>query len=303
MGEYSKKITVKTLKKGAESLGLKPAKIKDVDGGIEYIESFFKGEGAELDYECNTCGEDIPDVEICPFCADVLEEDEGGEDESKGEDPEEEEGGEDEGNEEETGDDGGDDVPDPEEEEEKPKKKTGGKKTVAKDKKKNKPKAKVKDTKKKAQAKDPGEGDKLRDLIVAALEKSPLVKKGVAKVNTGASRSSFWGPKGLIAKIFSVKGVAWMYLKDADKKLVKLGGSKLHIRELETAVKGLPTRWDLPSASEVKTAVKVLTGLVETQAEEAEKEEKKVPKKDKADKKAKKAKSDGKKKKTTKKKK
>ena len=75
-------ITLATLKKGAESLGVEfEPKIskKDLEDLIK--ETLSK---QELGYECPNCKRDIPDVDTCPFCAEsFVDEGEPDEEESK----------------------------------------------------------------------------------------------------------------------------------------------------------------------------------------------------------------------------
>jgi hypothetical protein len=67
-------ITLATLKKGAESLGIEvEPKIskKDLDALITE-----KLATQELGYECPSCGKDIPDLDSCPYCGEnFIEED------------------------------------------------------------------------------------------------------------------------------------------------------------------------------------------------------------------------------------
>lgn len=74
-------ITLTTLKRGADSLNIEfeePITKKELETIIS--EAISK---MELGYECPTCGKDIPDVDICPFCNESFN------DEGEGQDQEE----------------------------------------------------------------------------------------------------------------------------------------------------------------------------------------------------------------------
>jgi len=67
-------ITIDSLKKGADSLGLEYGpSIKKKELETLITEELSK---RELGYECPSCGKDIPDVEICPFCGENFMDDE-----------------------------------------------------------------------------------------------------------------------------------------------------------------------------------------------------------------------------------
>lgn len=68
------KITVTTLRKGAEMLGLDVGDLKKKKELETLIDEHLQKQ--ELGYECPECGKDIPDVDVCPYCGESFVEEE-----------------------------------------------------------------------------------------------------------------------------------------------------------------------------------------------------------------------------------
>ena len=72
-----KKTRFSILANTMSDLGLDPDEVYDSVSAIEAIYNKLKVDNQELDFECNKCGADIPDVDSCPICGSSFDEDEG----------------------------------------------------------------------------------------------------------------------------------------------------------------------------------------------------------------------------------
>ena len=60
-----------------KDMGLDPDEVYDSAEAVQAIYDKLKVDGIALEFECNSCGGDVPDVESCPFCGVSFDEGEG----------------------------------------------------------------------------------------------------------------------------------------------------------------------------------------------------------------------------------
>lgn len=68
IAEFAKGLRFKTLARSMARLGLDPDSVDDKAEAVEAIFERFAVDGLEIEFECESCGGDLPDIDFCPFC-------------------------------------------------------------------------------------------------------------------------------------------------------------------------------------------------------------------------------------------
>jgi len=74
--EFLQKLKFKTLARSMVRLGLDPDSVDDKEEAVAAIHERFAVDGLEIEFECESCGGDLPDIDFCPFCGAVLSDEE-----------------------------------------------------------------------------------------------------------------------------------------------------------------------------------------------------------------------------------
>jgi len=72
IADFARGLKFKTLARSMTRLGLDPETVDDKSEAVAAIYERFAVDGIEIEFECENCGGDLPDIDFCPFCGAVL---------------------------------------------------------------------------------------------------------------------------------------------------------------------------------------------------------------------------------------
>lgn len=74
MSNFANSLNFLQLQEGLKQLGLDPSWCNGKDEAVNAISLYFEKNNLELEYQCPSCGGDLPEIEICPYCGETFKE-------------------------------------------------------------------------------------------------------------------------------------------------------------------------------------------------------------------------------------